>query len=301
MAGRILVVSRAFGPATHLERVLVTAGFEVAIATKEDDCILACRHGGYDAVLLDARSPEIAAFDLCACLKGEAAVAPVIVIGDADRPGDRLSAIDAGADEVLSWPAGETEIIARVSSVVQLKSVLDAERRLRILRGLTPTDSLGGQKEAVRMLVLDPDGTTRARLVSLFGCECQVAPETQPAQALLRAAEGAYDIALVALDWPVVDGRRLCAQLRQVDATGRLRVLAMMGEAHAESGRFVRVGGIEDILVRPIDRTEALARVRIAARKIRLAAALRTHEALGFGAGPSARPARWYPPQRSAA
>jgi two-component system cell cycle response regulator len=301
MAGRVLLVSRAFGSARHMERILMSAGFEAAIATNEDDCVLACREGRCDAVVLDARSLGIMALDLCVRLKSDLAVgAPVIVMGDAERPAHRLLAMDAGADEVLSWPASESATIARVSSVVQLKSLQDAERRLRIIRGLATTDDLDGQVEAVRMLVLEPDGATRARLASLFESECQVAPEALPAQALGRAAEGAYDIALVALDWPSLDGRKLCGQLRQVDATGRLRVLAVTEGGDARPDRVVR-GGFEDFLMRPIVRAEALARVRIAARKVEISAALRKHEDVGFGAGSSAHPPRWYPPQRFAA
>jgi two-component system cell cycle response regulator len=94
----------------------------------------------------------------------------------------------------------------------------------------------------------------------------------------MRAAEGAYDLAIVSLEWPDANGVKLCRQLRLVDPTASLRLLLVTGGEEMQLRR-IEGSGADDLLLRPIDRNEAIARVRVAARKSQIATTLRKIQA----------------------
>jgi two-component system cell cycle response regulator len=91
----------------------------------------------------------------------------------------------------------------------------------------------------------------------------------------VRAAEGAFEVVIVSLDLRDFDGLRLCTQLRALERTRNSAVL-MIGEAEDRT-RILRglELGVQDFLVRPVDRNELLARVRTQVKRRRYAERLR--------------------------
>jgi two-component system cell cycle response regulator len=99
--------------------------------------------------------------------------------------------------------------------------------------------------------------------------------EADPSAGLFHAAEGNYDLLIVSLGLENFDGLRLCSQVRSLDRTRNVPILAI---ADAEnSSRLVRALeiGVNDYLSRPIDKNELLARVRTQIRKKRYTERLR--------------------------
>src|SRR4029453_11239274 len=92
---------------------------------------------------------------------------------------------------------------------------------------------------------------------------------------LFHAAEGNYDLLIVSLALTNFDGLRLCSQVRSLDRTRNVPILAISeGEDSSRMVGGVEVGG-NDYLVRPIDKNELLARVRTQIRKKRYTERLR--------------------------
>lgn len=279
MTARVLVVGGWFQHAKRIERALVLEGFEVAIATNIKDCIAAGGSGAFDLAILDGSGPGPDIVDLCRRLKTipETMRSSLIVLSRDGEPLLRLHALDAGADECLTLPCSDETLVARVQSVAEAKRLADRVYQATLLKSLIdqPNSTV---PNAVRVLVLDRDERSRRRLSELLSVEFAVAGETSPAAALLKASEGAYDIALVSLEHSAdKDGLGLGRQLRLVDRSGLLRVV-LLADSDEVPMRAVRNHGIDDRLLRPIDRSEALARTRLAARKHALQAALRTAE-----------------------
>jgi len=92
---------------------------------------------------------------------------------------------------------------------------------------------------------------------------------------LFHAAEGGYDLIIVSLDLENFDGLRLCSQLRSLDRTRNVPILAISDAE--DSTRLVRglEIGVNDYLSRPIDKNELLARVRTQIRRKRYTERLR--------------------------
>jgi two-component system cell cycle response regulator len=109
----------------------------------------------------------------------------------------------------------------------------------------------------------------------MLSTEHTVDIEADPNAGLFHAAEGNYDLLIVSLALHNFDGLRLCSQVRSLDRTRNLPILAI---ADAENGTRLVRGleiGVNDYLTRPIDKNELLARVRTQVRKKRYTERLR--------------------------
>jgi diguanylate cyclase (GGDEF)-like protein len=112
----------------------------------------------------------------------------------------------------------------------------------------------------------------------------QVDVETDPNAALFRAAEGNYELLIVSLGLENFDGLRLCSQLRSLERTRNLPILAIAdGDDNGRLARGLEIG-INDYLVRPIDKNEMQARVRTQIRKKRYTERLRDNVQLSIEA-----------------
>jgi two-component system cell cycle response regulator len=100
-----------------------------------------------------------------------------------------------------------------------------------------------------------------------------------PNSALFVAAESDWELAIVSLSLKDFDGLRLCSQLRSLERTRNLPILILVEPE--DTARMLRALdiGVNDYLIRPIDKNELKARVRTQIRKRRFAERLRANVA----------------------
>lgn len=282
MSARVLVVDDIFPNVKLLETKLTAEYFDVVTAMNGPDAIAICEQGLCDIVLLDVMMPGMNGFEVCRRLKNAPTTAhlPVVMVTALDQPSDRLKGLDAGADDFLTKPVDDVALLARVRSLVRLKSMTDELRtRAMASREFGFSDPLAaavaetGQNAAI--LLVDDRTSSYERLSSALSQYHRVEIEQDPHQALIRAAEGNFDVVLVSLDLQGYDGLRLCSQLRSLDRTRDLSVV-MIAEAD-DKARILRGLdiGVHDYLLRPVDRNELVARVRSQVRRKRFGERLR--------------------------
>jgi two-component system cell cycle response regulator len=282
MTARILVVDDIFPNVKLLETKLAAEYFHVVSAMNGPDAITVCEQGQCDIVLLDVMMPGMDGFEVCRRLKNSPMTAhiPVVMVTALDQPSDRVRGLDAGADDFLTKPVDDTALLARVRSLVRLKSVTD-ELRTRAMTSreygigdpLAAAAAETGQNAHV--LIVDDRASSYERLSSALSQYHRVEVENNPHQALIRAAEGTFDIVIVSLSLEGYDGLRLCSQLQSLDRTRNVAVLLI-----AESDDRARVLrgldiGASDFVLRPVDRNELVARVRTQVKRKRFSEKLR--------------------------
>jgi adenylate cyclase len=96
----------------------------------------------FDLVLLDVMMPGLDGFSVCRQLRATPPLAhlPVILCTSLDPDSERVTGLEAGADDFLQKPVHRAELLARVRSLLRLKSLFDQlETKQRMLRELNET------------------------------------------------------------------------------------------------------------------------------------------------------------------
>ena len=125
---RILVVDDTPANVKLLVDVLGASGYDVQAATSGEQALAMVAEQMPDLVLLDIMMPGLSGYDVCRALRADPATAllPVVLCTSLDPQRERLNGIEAGADDFLSKPINRPELLARVKSLLRIKSLQDA-------------------------------------------------------------------------------------------------------------------------------------------------------------------------------
>src|SRR5215831_18720305 len=282
MTARVLVVDDVPANVKLLEARLSAEYFDVLTAMSGAEALAVCERADCDIVLLDVMMPDMDGFEVCRRLKSGMAThhIPVVMVTALDQPSDRVKGLEAGADDFLTKPVSDIALIARVRSLSRLKMMTD-ELRMRAVTSREigiespEREALAEAGRGGRILMVDDQPALSERVLGILAGEHNVEREADPNEALFHAAEGNYDLLIVSLDLDNFDGLRLCSQLRSLERTRNVPILAVaVAENNARLVRALEIG-VNDYLVRPIDKNEILARVRTQIRKKRYTERLR--------------------------
>jgi two-component system OmpR family response regulator len=127
---RVLVVEDELKMAGLLKRGLEEEGYAVDLARTGSDALWAGTETPYDAILLDVMLPDLNGFEVCRRLRAGGRWAPVLMLTARDAVADRVTGLDAGADDYLTKPFSFSELFARVRALVRR----DAGERPAVLR-----------------------------------------------------------------------------------------------------------------------------------------------------------------------
>jgi DNA-binding response OmpR family regulator len=149
---KILIVDDEPFNVDYLEQELADLGYETISATNGQQALEYVAAEAPDLILLDVMMPVMDGFTVCRLLKAqeETRLIPIVVMTALDAKADRIAGIQAGADDFLTKPVDETELVARIETALKLKHTVD--RRLgefsalkdqvaQLVRFVTPWDS----------------------------------------------------------------------------------------------------------------------------------------------------------------
>jgi adenylate cyclase len=124
---RILIVDDTAMNLKLLEGILTGHGYAVSTAPSGPVGLERVRDEHPDLVLLDVVMPEMSGYEVCRRLRGEEAtrLLPVIMVTALDPLQERVKGIDAGADDFLTKPINQPELVARVKSLLRIKALHD--------------------------------------------------------------------------------------------------------------------------------------------------------------------------------
>jgi two-component system, OmpR family, response regulator MprA len=144
---RLLVVDDDPALARTLRRALGIEGYAVQCAGDGAEALQLLAGGSFDAVVLDVSMPRVDGLAVCRRMRERRDRTPVLMLTARDAVGDRVSGLDAGADDYLVKPFALDELNARVRA---------------LLRRAAPDEEAAGESLAYLDLELDL-ATLRAR------------------------------------------------------------------------------------------------------------------------------------------
>src|SRR5690606_22770827 len=120
-----------------------------------------------------------------------------------------------------------------------------------------------------RVLLIDERAASGAEVAEMLADTARVGVASDPHVGFFQAAEEPYECVIVSTGFAEFDPLRLCSQLRSLDRTRFVPIILLAEEG--EDDRIVRglELGINDYLIRPIDRQELTARLRTQVRRKR--------------------------------
>ncbi|HET9121534.1 MAG TPA: response regulator [Solirubrobacterales bacterium] len=123
---RILVVDDTPQNIKVLDAMLTPRGYEVIPAQSGDEALAKVAAERPDLVLLDIVMPGMDGYEVCRRLRSDPAstLLPVVMI-TASGEQEKVSAIDAGADDFITKPLDQAELMARIRSLVRIKQYHD--------------------------------------------------------------------------------------------------------------------------------------------------------------------------------
>jgi two-component system, OmpR family, KDP operon response regulator KdpE len=131
--GRILVVDDD-PQIRRVMRVTLTArGYEVDDATNGATALERLRVQRFDLVLLDMNMPGMDGLETCGFIRAHSDI-PVVMLTVRDDEASKVAALDAGADDYVTKPFSQSELLARIRAAL---------RRSPSLTGAVDNVSLG--------------------------------------------------------------------------------------------------------------------------------------------------------------
>jgi class 3 adenylate cyclase/CheY-like chemotaxis protein len=124
---KVLVVDDVAKNVKLLADVLGAKGFAAITAGSGAEALERVAAERPDLVLLDVMMPGMSGYDVCRAIRSDPAHAmlPIVLVTALDPAQERVKGLEAGADDFLSKPVSQHELLARVRSLLRIKSLYD--------------------------------------------------------------------------------------------------------------------------------------------------------------------------------
>jgi two-component system, OmpR family, response regulator MprA len=127
---KILVVDDERAVRESLRRALELEGYEIELAADGQEALQRLEGNGEgqpDAVLLDLLMPNVDGLEVCRRLRRNGNRVPVLMLTARDEVENRVSGLDAGADDYVTKPFALEELVARIRALLRRTSADDDE------------------------------------------------------------------------------------------------------------------------------------------------------------------------------
>lgn len=132
-----------------LGRTLLRFKYEVETHSSPETAVQAWSHGRCDAALFSISRSDEQPFATVTAFRERRPHAPIVIVSDMNRVEDRVTGLDAGADDYITAPFAVAELRARLSAIARNAALrLPAEIRMGplLMRAGDPTVTIGAKR-----------------------------------------------------------------------------------------------------------------------------------------------------------
>lgn len=240
-----------------LQAILSPEGATIVHAESADEALLRLEQGGIDLILLDVMMPGTDGIEACRLIRQRADYIPVVLVTALADSASRVRGKAAGADDFLTKPIHEDELLVRVRTLLTLrahhvKARLESERWRVISEVATAASTSTDQSMFIARLM-----TALANVVEL---DCVGIVDVSADAMAIRASCGHIPRDLPALPLSPT-GHTWLAEVR---ASGHLRIDA---DGTAPFSPLLGMLGLREAIVFPVEGAGMLHQLVVAARK----------------------------------
>lgn len=275
MSARILVVDDILPNVKLLEAKLTNEYYDVITAMSGAEALEKLENEGADMVLLDVMMPEMDGFECCRRIKDNPKTAhiPVVMVTALTDVADRVSGLEAGADDFLTKPVNDMALMARVRSLVRLKMTIDEwrarESTATTLGVINEEAKAEEETETANILIVEDQDFEADKFMETLSAEgYTVTRAINGLEAMEFIVQYQFDMITVSLNMDE-DGLRLASHLRSNERTRSVPILMVGNEEDLPKIAQGLEIGAHDYVVRPVDRNELKARAKTQIRRKR--------------------------------
>lgn len=284
MSARILVVDDILPNVKLLEAKLSAQYYDVVTAFNGEEALIKAASDSPDLILLDIMMPGIDGFETCRRLKADPKTAhiPVVMVTALTDSTDRVRGLESGADDFLSKPVNDTALFSRTRSLLRLKMTID-EWRVResaaTTLGMEGQGSGEGQPiQGASILIVEDRAFEADKFIETVKRDAHKPISVDSGiKAMEHIMSMPFELIIVSLNLAKEDGLRFCSHLRSNEKTRSVPIIMV---AQDEDMPRIAQGldmGVQDYIMRPVDRNELLARCRAQLRRRRYQELLRAN------------------------
>ncbi|HYY17035.1 MAG TPA: response regulator, partial [Gammaproteobacteria bacterium] len=177
---KILAVDDNEQNLTLIRAILRRHGYEPLLARSGEEALRQVLQDPPDLIILDVMMPGMDGIEVCRRLKDndETRLIPIVIMTALNQPEDKIRGIEAGADDFLTKPVNQQELMARVTTALKLKRTIDRKVGLllhikdhlskfvplavrRLVEEHPEAPELGRREQDVSILFVDLSGYTK--------------------------------------------------------------------------------------------------------------------------------------------
>ncbi len=259
--GRILVVDDNLTNQKVLSSLLAHAGYQVSTTGSAKSALQqldAANAAGdpFDMVITDYQMPEMDGATLGECIVNSPSFSAtrLVMLTSLDRHGDtpRLSALGFAA--YLTKPVRGKELLQAVTKVMSGEPRQWQMDTQPMITRNTLAQSATQQRFAGHVLLVEDNLVNQkvaARFLERLGCTVEVA--VNGAEGLAAATARHFDIILMDLQMPVMDGMTATRKIRELETLRQTPIIALTANAMTGDRERCEAAGMDDYLTKPIE------------------------------------------------
>ncbi|MGH8458378.1 MAG: response regulator, partial [Nevskiales bacterium] len=253
---RVLVVDDSAAARQVYGDILHSMSFAPWAVASAKEALLALEQERFDVVLMDWKMPEMDGIEATRRIRTlpECSRLPIILMTAHGREDLVEAAVAAGATHYLEKPVKPSLLLETLYEALESGEQVSRPAREK----LDQTDAarqLGG----ARVLLVEDNALNRRLAGEILGdAGVHVEIAEHGAEAVAAVQRSAYDVVLMDVQMPVMDGYEATRAIRALPQFAQLPIIAMTANAMERDQQECRAAGMNDFLSKPIDSDQLL-------------------------------------------